>query len=181
MLGPARLGKRSTRTCASCGRPLALLATYRRSPYIPVERYAALILEICPACARESDGSAGANGYTARFVGAKGLDSALTTMKRHLPKTLRFRATPTGEPASARAFARWKRGKLHAKLGGRQISIQPALTRRRCARCGGAWRFVGSISEKWARRYLNFGFGMGYVFACARECASRSASFYWDR
>src|SRR5262249_23684019 len=147
MLGPARKRTRFARACRHCGTPLALLATYRRTSYIPLERYAAIILEICPPCARESDGAAGANGYTARFVGPKGLETSVAAVNRHVPKPLHFRATPTREPASPRRFARWKRGRLHAKLGGRQISIQPEDATRRCSRCGGAWRFVGSISE----------------------------------
>ena len=181
MLGPVLIQPGRSRRCPQCGESLSLLALYRRSPFILLERYAALILEICPKCSRESDGTAGANGFVVRFAGSKALATALRTMKRHLPLGITFRATPTGEPMAKQEFDKWKRGRLHPKLGGRQISIQSESTKRRCSRCGGPWRFVGSIAEKWARRYLNFGFGYGYVFACGRECAPSSASFYWDR
>jgi len=38
-----------------------------------------------------------------------------------------------------------------------------------------ALQFVGSIEERWAPRYLNFAGGLGYLFACKRECAPDSA------
>jgi hypothetical protein len=176
-----RSRKEVTRGCASCHRPLSLFAVYERSAFIPLERYAAIILEICGSCARESDGSSGANGFVARFTRVPELGRLLRTATRHLPASVYFCATPTLEPHTLVKFRAWKQGKLRPKLGGRQISIQAELTKRRCSYCGGPWRFVGSIAERWARPHVNFGGGFGYVFACGRECVAKAASFYWDR
>src|SRR4051812_762363 len=77
MVGGHRGRARKERECRACGGPLALLSVYRRGPFIPLEKFAAILLEICAECARESDGSSGASGYVVRFAGPRTLLASL--------------------------------------------------------------------------------------------------------
>jgi hypothetical protein len=166
--------------CELCGGPMHLLAIYQRSTFIPLERHHSILLTICPECAAESDGFEGQNGFRASFHSDESEALALERLQALLPQSVYFRATPTDEPSDASAFEQWKKGKVRPKLGGRQIAIQGERPARPCRHCGSPWVFVGSIDERWARDYLNFGGGMGYLFACSRECSADAASFYWD-
>ena len=166
--------------CPQCSNPLRLLAVCPRSPFIPLERYEALLLLLCRACAEESDGFEDGNGFLAKFVDAAGLERALRAMRRHLRQPVFFRAEPTGEPEGLAAFETWKAGRVRGKLGGRQIAIQAARPPRPCPACGAAWTFVASFEEAWAGESLNFGAGLGYLWACSAECREDAAAFYWD-
>ena len=160
--------------CPNCGGPLALFATYERSVFLPLTKYELIALEYCSACASESDGFAGGNGF---FPSFRQQEEPLALPA--LSRPVYFHATPTGEPSSASEFEIWREGKVRAKLGGRQISIQPPLEAN-CDTCGGSLDFVSSVDESWAPDFLNFGGGFGYLFACRSECSPKAAMFYWD-
>jgi hypothetical protein len=160
--------------CPVCGEPLSLLVTYGRSAYLRFERFDQIALEFCVACASETDGSADGNGFFPKLLLASDPVPAPA-----LPAPIDFSATPTQEPISETEFRAWKKGKLRAKLGGRQISIQPPLESG-CRRCSEALLFVASVDESWASEVLNFGGGFGYLFVCRSECSPDSTLFYWD-
>jgi hypothetical protein len=166
----ANSGKR----CNNCETPVVLFATYRRTEFIPLEKFDAIALELCPACAEESDGSSGGNGFLPSLVMK---DAVLS--EPILAKPVLFKATPTSEPTTRLGFDKWLPDIVHAKLGGRQISVQAEL-RAKCKLCKGSLQFVASIDEKWAGDVLNFGGGFGYVFVCQRECSPQAVRFYWD-
>jgi hypothetical protein len=151
-----------------------LLATYRRSEFIPLEKFALIALEMCPKCSRESDGSPGENGFEVSLATKASQLSAPVLSKPGF-----FKASPTHEPTAAAAFRKWLPEEVHGKLGGRQVAIQAPLEAQ-CRLCKGPQQFVGSIDERWAPQLLNFGGGMGYVFVCKRECAAEAVLFYWD-
>ena len=160
--------------CPNCAGQLALFATYENSAFIHLSRFAWVALEFCPACAKESDGSPGENGFFPLLGQA---DAALSPPS--LPEPVYFHATPTGEPSSEEEFRKWRAGSMRAKLGGRQISIQPPLEAN-CDKCSEPLVFVASIDESWAPGILNFGGGFGYLFVCRSECSPNSTLFYWD-
>jgi hypothetical protein len=159
--------------CPSCGGQLSLFATYESSAIIHLSKYALISLEFCPACSAESDGSSGGNGFFPRFrqAGDPMAEPALS-------EPVYFHATPTGEPSSEQEFREW-RPWIRAKLGGRQLSIQPPLEAT-CERCSDPLIFVASVDEGWAPAILNFAHGFGYLFVCRSECSPGSALFYWD-
>jgi len=160
--------------CPNCGGLLSLLATYEKSAFIHFSRFALVTLEFCPACAAESDGSAGGNGFLPQ------LRQAGDPMARaSLTDPVFFRATPTGEPSSELEFRKWHPRTMRGKLGGRQLSIQPPLEAT-CENCSDPLIFVASVDEGWAPAILNFAGGFGYLFVCRSECSPKSAIFYWD-
>lgn len=161
-------------SCPNCEGQLALFATYENSPFVRFSRFALIALELCPTCSRDTDGTAGGNGFFPRLVHP---DLALSPAA--LPEPVYFRATPTDEPASEQEFRKWRAGVMRAKLGGRQMSIQPPLEAN-CEKCSSPFVFVSSIDESWAPSVLNFGGGFGYVFVCRSECSPNSTLFYWD-
>ncbi|HWK10201.1 MAG TPA: hypothetical protein VNR64_09130 [Vicinamibacterales bacterium] len=153
---------------------------YRRGAQIPMDKYEALVLLVCTECAEETDGYEGSNGFQTRFTDGPAVERLLSGFPRLLRANRFFDAVPTGEPSDAKAFEAWRPKKVPPKLGGRQLSIQAPREQPKCRQCGGRMVFVGSIPERWGDRRLNFGGGMGYTFACERECGPRSAFFYWD-
>ncbi len=160
--------------CSNCGGPLSLFATYENSAFIQLSIFALITLEFCPACSAESDGSSGGNGFfpLLRHAGDP-------TSEPSLPEPVYFRANPTEEPSSEQEFRTWRPSMMKAKLGGRQLSIQPPLEAS-CDRCSGPLIFVSSIDERWAPTLLNFAGGFGYLFVCRLECSPKLARFYWD-
>jgi hypothetical protein len=161
-------------SCLHCGRQLFVLATYESSAFIHLSKFALATLEFCPACSKESDGSSGGNGF---FPLLRQAGDSVSPPS--LPEPVYFHATPTEEPSSEQEFRRWRRGVMRAKLGGRQISIQPPLEAI-CEQCSAPLIFVASVDEGWAPDVLNFGGGFGYLFVCRSECSPKSALFYWD-
>ena len=159
--------------CPNCGGELALLATYENSRLIRFSKFGLASLELCPACSAETDGAAGGNGFYARLRAAGDAMS-----EPALAEPVYFHATPTEEPSSEQEFRRW-RPCVKAKLGGRQLSIQPRLEAN-CERCFGPLMFLASIDEAWAPGVLNFAGGLGYLFVCQAECSPESTLFYWD-
>jgi hypothetical protein len=160
--------------CPNCAGELALLATYENSAFIHLSKVAMITLEFCPACSKESDGSSGGNGFFPLLAQA---DAPLSWPS--LPEPVYFHATPTGEPSSDQEFRKWRAGAMRAKLGGRQVSIQPPLEAT-CEKCSDPLVFVSSVDESWAPAILNFGGGFGYLFVCRSECSPKSTLFYWD-
>jgi hypothetical protein len=160
--------------CPNCGEQLALFATYENSAFIRFSKFDLVALEFCPSCSRESDGSPGENGFYPRLQRAEDPVS-----QPSLPEPVYFHAAPTEEPASEEEFREWRRHIMRAKLGGRQLSIQPPLETD-CESCSGPLIFVSSVDESWAPAILNFGGGFGYLFVCRLECSAKSTLFYWD-
>jgi len=160
-------------SCPKCGGPLLLFSTYEKSAFIHLSKSALIALELCPVCSAETDGSSGGNGFFPVLLQS---DDQLPTPA--LPQPIYFRATPTGEPYSESEFRKWN-PEIKAKLGGRQVSIQPRLEAD-CDKCSAPLIFVSSIDELWAPTVLNFGGGFGYLFVCKAECSPNSALFYWD-
>jgi hypothetical protein len=161
-------------SCPNCAGQLALFATYENSAFIHFSKFALVSLEFCPVCSKQTDGSAGGNGFFPLLRLAE--DSVAPPS---LPETVYFHATPTQEPSSELEFRKWSRGVMKAKLGGRQLSIQPPLEAL-CEKCSEALIFVSSVDEAWAPDILNFGGGLGYLFVCRSECSAQSTLFYWD-
>ena len=159
--------------CPNCGGELLSFATYENSTFIHLSKFALIVLQVCPRCSAQTDGSSGGNGF---FPLLRQADDNLPMPA--LPFPFYFRATPTGEPSSEPEFRKW-RPHLRAKLGGRQLSIQPPLEAN-CQKCSAPLLFVSSIDERWAPMVLNFGGGFGYLFVCKAECSANSALFYWD-
>jgi hypothetical protein len=160
--------------CAVCGGQLFLFASYENSAFIHFSKFALVTLEFCPTCSAESDGSSGGNGF---FPLLRQAGDALSPPS--LPAPVYFHATATQEPTSELEFREWSRGMMRAKLGGRQLSIQPPLETV-CQNCSAALIFVSSVDESWAPAILNFGGGFGYLFVCSSECSPKSTLFYWD-
>jgi hypothetical protein len=161
-------------SCPNCGGQLSLFATYEKSVFIPLSRFALITLEFCPACSAESDGSAGGNGFFPLLRQAGDPVS-----EPSLAKPVLFRATPTEEPSSEPEFRKWHPRTMRGKLGGRQLSIQPPLEAT-CEKCSSPLIFVASVDEGWAPAILNFAGGFGYLFVCRSECSPKSTLFYWD-
>jgi hypothetical protein len=160
--------------CSNCEGQLALFATYQNSAFIRFSRFALLTLEFCPVCSKESDGSPGENGFLPLLRQAED-----PVPPPSLPEPVYFHATPTGEPSSEQEFQKWNPGAMRAKLGGRQVSIQPPLEAS-CNQCFSPLVFVASVDESWGPGILNFGRGFGYLFVCRSECSLKSTLFYWD-
>jgi hypothetical protein len=161
-------------SCPNCSSgQLSLFATCETSAFIHLSKFALMALQVCVDCAAETDGSVGANGF---FPVLRHIEDGLPMPV--LPKPIYFRATPTGEPSSEAEFRKWQTH-VKAKIGGRQLSIQPPL-QANCEKCSAPLVFVSSIDELWAPPVLNFAGGFGYLFVCKAECSSDSALFYWD-
>jgi hypothetical protein len=151
-----------------------LFALLERTNFVPFSKFDFLKLEICPPCAAETDGAAGGNGFFPALA-----MSPAKFPEPLLDQPVLFQASPTGEPETQEEFDKWDYGCVRGKLGGRQVSIQAPL-QASCEHCGSPLTFVASLDEQWAPNHLNFGTGLGYIFACSAECSPESALFYWD-
>jgi hypothetical protein len=134
---------------------------------------------VCPVCAEESDGFEGRNGFSPQFADERTM-CHLEGMPRHLPAPIWFQILETGEPSDVDEYADWKQVCVNAKIGGRQLAFQSPRIDPRCPVCDGPALFIGSLDSDWAPDHLNFGGGMGYLFACSKECAPLASFFYWD-